>query len=88
MVSAEAIRFPLAVAGMAGGDRSTSVRQALPTGRFWQAEPSSGKLWGRTGARSGSAGRAGNPTGKGSGEEPALQESELGKQRWVSFCLI
>lgn len=42
MVSAEAIRFPLAVARTAGGDRSASVRQALPTGRFWQAEPSSG----------------------------------------------
>ena len=88
MVSAEAMQFPLAVPGTAGGDRSASVRQALPTGRFWQAEPSSGELRGRTGARSGSAGRAGNLTGKGSGEEPALRESGLGEQTWVSFCLI
>jgi len=88
LVPAEAIGFPLAVAGTAGRERSTSARQALPAGRFWQAEPSSGELWGRTGARSGSAGRTGNPTGKGSGEEPALQESGLEEQRWVPFCLI
>lgn len=84
LVSTEAIGFPLAMARMGGGDCNASVRQALPMGRSWQAEVSSGELRGRTRARSGSAG---NPAGQGSGEEPASQEAVLG-QGWVSFSVI
>lgn len=47
---------------MAAGDSNTSGRQPLPTDKFWQAGPSSGEFQGRTGARFGSAERAGNPS--------------------------
>lgn len=53
---------PLAVARLAAGDSDTAVRQPQLTDEFWQAGPSSGELQGRTGARPGSAGRAGNPS--------------------------
>lgn len=53
---------PQAVPRVTAGDSNTSVRQPLPTDKVWQAAPSSGKLQGRTGARSGSAERAGNPS--------------------------
>lgn len=58
----EVLVSPEAVPRMAAGDTGTSVRQPLPTDKVWQAGPSSGKLRGRTGARSGSAERAGNPS--------------------------